>query len=130
MANITYNQGMGKSEENVTALYGTRGTVQANRARFVHKALKEERWSIRQAAARLGFTHTTLTSRCNGGTPFLADELEHIAFLLKIDPIEFYAGYINAGNEREEAADAKPMDYKAEVSAPIDLASYRAKVNS
>ena len=80
----------------VTPLRDSTDLNRAARAAFVHDALKSERWSIRQAALAIGLTHSVLASRANGTTAFLADELEQIARLLKRDPVEFYADYINA----------------------------------
>ena len=87
---------------NVTRLRSTDTDPRALRARFVHQLLKNERWSVRNASQTIGMTNSVLATRLNGTTPFLADELEAIAGLLKRDPVTFYADYLRAGSSGPE----------------------------
>ncbi len=96
----------------ITELHPAADDTRASRAAFVRDSLKSERWSIRHAASELGMSHTALSTRVRGATPFLADELEAIArFLLKRDPIEFYAEYLAAG---QPPADTKNAPFPKE----------------
>ena len=70
------------------------------RAAFVHLSLKEDRWSIRQAALALGMSHTALSSRLRADTAFLADEIEGLAHLLRRDPVDYFRLYIEAGTQK------------------------------
>ena len=88
---------MATSTNNVTDIRPEADVVRADRASHIHGLLKSERWSIRQAALRLQMNNSVLASRMSGATPFLADELEGIARLLKRDPVEFYAEYLKVG---------------------------------
>lgn len=45
----------------------------------------------------MGINHTVLASRMKGETPFLADEIESIAELLKRDAVDFYREYLSVG---------------------------------
>lgn len=81
---------------NVTPLRDNTDSIRAARAAFVHDSLKSERWSVRQAAMAIGMNNSVLATRMHGGTAFLADELEQIAGLLKLDPVDFYRDYISA----------------------------------
>jgi transcriptional regulator with XRE-family HTH domain len=112
----------------------------AARASFVHEALRAERWSVRQAALAIGLSHSALSSRMNGSTAFLADEIESIALLLKREPAEFYADYLaqrddaprpggGAGRRSIYLIEAEPMalGLESRASAAIaDLDHYRA----
>jgi hypothetical protein len=73
--------------------------VRANRANFVLKRLRGERWSNRAAAMALGMSHTALGDRTKGLTAFLAEDIEGIAILLREDPVEFFREYLNAGTK-------------------------------
>jgi len=93
MAGMSYTQAM----SNVTNLRPDGDAIRTTRAKHIHGLLSDERWSIRQASIRLGMNNSVLASRVKGETAFLADELEHLARLLKRDPVEFYAEYLSAG---------------------------------
>jgi len=82
---------------NVTNLRPDGDATRTMRAKHIHGLLSDERWSIRQASMRLGMNNSVLATRMSGATPFLADELEKLAVLLKRDPVEFYAEYLRAG---------------------------------
>jgi len=56
--------------------------------------LDEEERSARFVATRIGLSPSSLSERLRGKSPFLADELESIARVLRIDPVEFYSRYI------------------------------------
>jgi hypothetical protein len=105
--------------DNITALRPTADAVRATRAAFVHQALKSERWSIRQAALQLGMNHAVLASRVNGSTPLLADEVEGIAHLLKRDPAEFFAAYLNAGTTGPTGSNPRTLVPKVAGSTPV-----------
>lgn len=57
--------------------------------------IDQEERSARFVAIRIGLNPTSMGERLKGKSPFLADELEAIARVLRIDPIEFYAKYIS-----------------------------------
>ena len=100
MSGKSYTRDM--TATNVTRLRSTDTDPRALRARFVHQLLKNERWSVRNASQTIGMTNSVLATRLNGTTPFLADELEAIAVLLKRDPVTFYADYLRAGSSGPE----------------------------
>lgn len=112
--------------DNITALRSNADVARAGRAAFVHQQLKNERWSIRQAALTLGMNHTVLGSRLNGATAFLADEIESVAHLLKREPVEFFAEYLasGTGDFKPTESNPRPKDYKAAVS---DLDEFRSR---
>ncbi|WP_194385152.1 helix-turn-helix domain-containing protein [Microbacterium luteum] len=93
---------------NISELRPAADHTRAARAAYVHDSLKAERWSVRAAALAIGITNSVLATRMNGTTAFLADELESIARLLKVDPVQFYAGYLAAGDP--ETPEVRPMD--------------------
>jgi len=97
LAGIPYDHGM--AESNVTPLRSETDPLRTARASFVHGALKDERWSIRQAALAMGVSHSVLSTRLKAETAFLAEELEQIAGLLKRDPVDFYRDYLAVGPE-------------------------------
>lgn len=54
----------------------------------------EHERSARFVATRIGLSPSSMGERLKGKSPFLADELEDIARVLRIDPVEFYGRYI------------------------------------
>ena len=97
MPGMSYTQSMSTTTRNIVHLRPEGDAARATRAQFIHGLLKSERWSVRQAALAMGMTSSVLATRMNGSTPFLADELEKIAELLKRDPVKFYAEYLEVG---------------------------------
>lgn len=113
LAGIPYTRNMTNAASNISALRPATvpAPTRAARAAFVHEALKGERWSIRQAALALGMNVSVLSTRVNGSTAFLADEIEAIAVLLKEEPVDFYGRYISAGPATvEPESNPLPMD--------------------
>lgn len=78
--------------------------IRRARGAFVKSLIDGDGRSIRFMAAQIGISHTALGDRMKGKAPFLADELEGIARVLKIDPVDFYSRYISA----EHAPDNSP----------------------
>lgn len=93
------------------------------RADYVRSALKDKRWSVRAASMAIGMSHTALGDRVKGLTPFLADEIESIANVLDVDPVEFFSGYLSAGNPPSpfEGAEERTTDYGSADSNVVDL---------
>lgn len=69
------------------------------RGAFVKHMMEHDGRSARFMASRIGISHTAFGDRLRGKAPFLADELEEIAYVFKMDPIEFYRDYIAAGTK-------------------------------
>lgn len=93
-----YTVRMSKNPGNIAHLRPEEDTLRVARAKYMHGLLKAERWSIRAAALQIGMNHTVLSTRMNGSTAFLADEIESIAQLLKVDPVDLYRSYLTAGS--------------------------------
>lgn len=79
---------------------GSNSDYRLARGAFVRDALKAERWSIRAAAMVIGMSNTALSDRCRARAPFLAEDIEAIAIILKRDPVEFYGAYLRAGTKK------------------------------
>lgn len=88
--------------------------VRRTRAAFVKQLLDDDGRSVRYVAPFIGISHSALGDRLKGKAPFLADELENIARVLKMDPVRFYAAYISAGTpqspDSEEAGRGSGAD--------------------
>lgn len=109
---------------NLTELRPSGDAVRVARAKFVHGLLKSERWSVRAAAHAIGITNSVLATRMSGSTAFLADEIEAIAGLLKMDPVEFYGRYIAVGPDMDP--NPSHSDYKSAGSVAY-MADFRAR---
>lgn len=84
---------------NVVPIADTARMLRRARGEFVKDLLDEDGRSARYVATRIGLSPTSMSERLRGKAPFLADELEGIALVLKLDPIEFYRSYIAVGPE-------------------------------
>ncbi len=83
---------------NVTPIITDERKLRRARGEFVKSVIVDEHErSARFVAVRMGVSPSTMGERLNGKSPFLADELEGIAHVLKIDPVEFYRQYISVG---------------------------------
>ena len=92
-------------------------SIRRSRAIFVKAALEEDDRSARYVAQRIGISHSALGDRLNGKVAFTAEDIERIAIILKLKPVEFYADFLAAiGNEPEEP---ETSDYKATQVRPI-----------
>jgi hypothetical protein len=81
------------------------GDIRRSRAAFVKSLMDDDGRSARYVAGRVGISHTALSDRLKGKAPFLADELELIAGVLKISPVDFYAAYLAAGTQKGPASE-------------------------
>jgi len=59
-------------------------------AERIKQMLRNERWTGRSAAVRLGWTVTYLSRRLNGEVPFDVPDLLAIARLLEVEPGAFF----------------------------------------
>lgn len=69
------------------------------RGEFVKSLFEADGRSARYVAGRIGISNSALSDRLKGKAPFLADELELIAVVLKVDPVDFYRDYRAVGPE-------------------------------
>lgn len=90
---------------NVIPLHDPAHEQRRIRGAFVKECLDADGRSARYVAARVGISNTAFSDRLKGKAPFLADELELVAQVLKIDPIDFYRDYLASGS------DATPEGY-------------------
>lgn len=67
------------------------------RGAFVKHVMERDGRSARYVATQIGLNPSSMSERLRGKSPFLADELEGIARVMKFDPVEFYRAYIQAG---------------------------------
>lgn len=107
------------STSNVIPLHQP-NSIRRARGQYVKQLMEDDGRSARYMAGNIGISNTAFSDRLKGKAPFLADELELIARVLKLDPIAFYRDYITAVETSED--DTK--DYRAVVSS---LAAARAK---
>ena len=120
---MSYSDDMPNAATNISSIRPLGDDVRVARAKFIHGLLSDERWSISKAALSLGMNKSVLASRMKGETAFLADELEGIAGLLRMDPVRLYADYLAVPRGFEPgAANQRTSDYKAVVS---DLVAFR-----
>ncbi|MBG9885727.1 hypothetical protein ABE10_03815 [Bacillus toyonensis] len=83
------------------------------RGEFVKSVIIDEHErSARFVAVRMGLSPSSMSERLAGKSPFLADELEGIARVLRIDPVEFYSRYIAVSLDSPSPAPAnrQPKD--------------------
>lgn len=85
------------AQSNVTQIVDDGRALRRARGQFVKELLEEDGRSARYVAGRIGLNPTSMSDRLRGKAPFLADELEGIARVLKMQPVEFYARYIAVG---------------------------------
>ena len=90
------------AQAQVIPIHETGSEVRRARAAFVKARLDEDGRSARFVSSRVGISNTAFSDRLKGKAAFLADELELIAAVLKIDPVKFYAEYISVGPTRLE----------------------------
>lgn len=89
----------------VTPLHESGSELRRARAAFIKALLDEDDRSVRYVAGKIGISNTALGDRLKGKVAFLADELEPIARILKIDPVQFYAAYLAAGTKNGPASE-------------------------
>lgn len=80
----------------VTPIRGEVSQQRLARGAFVKHMMEHDSRSARYMASHIGISNTAFSDRLKGKAPFLADELEQIARVLKLDPIEFYRAYLVA----------------------------------
>lgn len=93
--------------------------VRQVRGAFVKQLMDEDGRSARYMAAHVGISNTAFSDRLKGKAPFLADELETIASVLKINPVEFYNRYIHATDHPEQDSDRRTLVPKVAGSTPV-----------
>ena len=81
----------------ITPIFDEARSLRRARGAFVKSRIEEDDRSARYVAGRIGINPSSMSERLRGKSPFLADELEGIALVLKIDPVEFYRDYIAVG---------------------------------
>jgi len=69
------------------------------RGEFIKNLIDREDRSVRYVAIKAGISPTSMGDRVKGKAPFLLDELESIAGVLRLDPVELYKDYISVGSE-------------------------------
>lgn len=80
----------------VTKLHGENPDgIQAKRALYLRDLLKEERWSVTAAAARIHMPKSTLAERLRGASPLMLDDIERLAPLVNRTPEGLYAELIH-----------------------------------
>lgn len=96
---------------NVIPLHDPAHEQRRIRGAFVKECLDADGRSARYVAARVGISNTAFSDRLKGKAPFLADELELVAQVLKLDPIDFYRDYLTAGSDGGPVApDSGPVN--------------------
>lgn len=85
------------TQTNVIPLNNDARDLRKARGQFVDYLIKTDDRSARYVALQIGLNPTSMGERLHGKSPFLADELEDIARVLKIDPVDFYRDYIAVG---------------------------------
>ena len=88
------------SQANVTPISPEPRNLRQARGAFVKAAIDDEERTARFVALRIGIAPSSMSERLKGKSPFLADELESIARVLRRDPIDFYRAYITVGTEK------------------------------
>lgn len=83
------------SQSNVIPIADEAHMLRRARGAYVKSVIIDEHErSARYVATRIGLSPSSMGERLKGKSPFLADELESIARVLRIDPVEFYSRYI------------------------------------
>ena len=115
-------------QSNVTPIADEARLLRRARGAFVKSLIEQEERSARFVAIRIGLNPTSMGERLKGQSPFLADELEGIARVLRIDPIEFYGRYITVkpGGSDVEGSNPSHSDYKSAGSVAY-MADFRAR---
>ena len=85
------------SQTNVTPIADDARLLRRARGAFVKNLIDQEERSARFVAIRIGLNPTSMGERLKGKSPFLADELEAIARVLRVDPVDFYSQYVKVG---------------------------------
>ncbi|MEV4959012.1 helix-turn-helix domain-containing protein, partial [Microbacterium sp. LMB2-1.2] len=80
------------------------------RGAFVKSLIDQEERSARFVAVRIGLSASSMGERLKGKSPFLADELENIARVLRLDPVAFYAQYIAVTTQNSPASEETGLD--------------------
>lgn len=102
-----YTENM-NTQSNVIPLKNEARDLRRVRGAFVKSVIDDEERSARFVAVRIGLNPTSMSERLHGKSPFLADELENIARVLRIDPVEFYSRYISVGSSDSAPITSNP----------------------
>jgi hypothetical protein len=87
------------AQSNVIAFEDPARALRRARGAFVKSLIDAEDRSVRYVAQKAGINPTSMGERLKGQSPFLADELEAIAEVVRMDPDEFYKRYRTVGSE-------------------------------
>lgn len=90
---------MSNPNTNVTPITSAPQNLRRARGAFVRSLMENDDRSARYMAGKIGISPTSMGERLSGKSPFQADELEHIAVALKMEPGDFYLQYISVGPE-------------------------------
>lgn len=86
------------AQSNVVPFEDPTRSLRRARGEFVKSLIDAEDRSVRYVALKAGINPTSMGERVKGKAPFLADELEAIAEVLRIDPDDFYKRYRAVGS--------------------------------
>lgn len=75
--------------------------VKRERGAFVKQLMDDDGRSARYMAAQIGISNSAVSDRLKGKAPFLADELEQISRVLRLNPVDFYRYYISIGTDED-----------------------------
>ena len=108
------------SQSNITPLRDAERDTRRARGQYVDQMIKADGRSARYVAIHTGINPTSMGDRLKGKAPFLADELERIAVVLKLDPIDFYRHYIAAsaedprpeGPDGDQSSNVRPLRFE------------------
>lgn len=111
--------------------------VHAVRGNRLRELLKAERWSLNAAAAEVHMPKSTLYERVRGSSPLLFDDVERLAPLVRMTPVELFQDLLNAKENPQQSPDGgnpggnelppltvETRRFNATIS---DLAAHRAK---
>lgn len=126
-----YTCGM-STPQNVIPIHDSSLDRRRARAAFVKAAIEDDDRSDRYVAIRAGISTSAFSDRLKGRVAFLADELEDIAHVLKLDPVDFYRDYIAAGTEKAPTpkgggSKTRSTDYKGDVSGELVLVDFTTR---
>lgn len=117
------------SQGNVTPLVDPGRLLRRARGQFVKNLFDEDGRSARYVAGQIGLNPTSMSDRLRGQAPFLADELESIARVLKMNPVDFYAQYISVGPTGFEPMTSTVEEPRFKPEHDADILPFRKTVN-
>ena len=105
------------TNSNVIQLEDPERSRRRARGEFIKNLIDREDRSVRYVAIKAGISPTSMGDRVKGKAPFLLDELEMIAAVLRLDPVELYKDYIAVGSDGFEpsTSSVKSRDFDAVV---------------